>query len=84
MGDNLSSQNRSCNRPTIAYSLSYNPQKNDLFKQPIQECAKEIPESVGNIIDSITITDPKKLDELRRFHRTCMHELMKTRKANFL
>ena len=26
----------------------------------------------------------EKLDEMRSFHRACMHELMKTRKANFL
>jgi hypothetical protein len=64
-----------------------NPMSRCPFGEPIAECPfiqfyemKNEREQVAQI----EVIPQKKLDELRQFHRGCMKELMKTRKANFL
>jgi hypothetical protein len=64
-----------------------NPMSKCPFGEPVADCPF-IPyyemKNEREQVAQIEVIPQEKLDELRRFHRACMHELMKTRKANFL
>lgn len=64
-----------------------NPMSKCPFGKPVAECLflpyYELKNEQEQVAQIETIPQ-KKLDELRHFHRTCMHNLMKTRQANFL
>ncbi len=64
-----------------------NPFSKCPFGKPVAECPF-IPfykmQNERKQIEQIETLPQEKLDELRRFHRACMKELLKTRKANFL
>lgn len=64
-----------------------NPISKCPFGEPVVECPflpyYEMKDEQEQVAQIETIPQ-EKLDELRRFHRTCMHDLMKTRRANFL
>jgi len=57
------------------------------FGEPVSECPFlpyfEMKNDREQVAQIETIPQ-EKLDELRRFHRTCLHNLMKTRQANVL
>ena len=57
------------------------------FGEPVPDCPF-IPyyemKNERKQMEQIEIIPQEKLDEMRKFHRACMHELVKTRKANFL
>ena len=57
------------------------------FGEPVAECPF-IPfykmKDERKQVEQIEILSHEKLEKMRRFHRACMKELMKTRKANFL
>ena len=57
------------------------------FGEPVVDCPF-IPyykmKNERNQVAQIETTPRKKLDEMRQFHRGCMRELMKIRKADFL
>lgn len=57
------------------------------FGEPVADCPfipfYEMKNERNQIAQIETITQ-EGLDEMRQFHRACMQELMKTRKANFL
>ena len=57
------------------------------FGKPVAECPFISYYEMHNEreqVAQIELIPQEKLDEMRWFHRTCMQELMKTRKANFL
>ncbi|MDX9882645.1 MAG: hypothetical protein RBS73_11305 [Prolixibacteraceae bacterium] len=57
------------------------------FGEPVADCPFIPYYEMNNEreqVAQIEVIPPEKLDELRQFHRDCMQELMKTRKANFL
>jgi len=64
-----------------------NPMSKCPFGEPVSECPF-IPyyemKNEREQVAQIEVIAQEKLDELRRFHRACMHELMKNREANFL
>ncbi len=57
------------------------------FGEPVADCPfipyYEMKNERKQVAQIETISQ-EKLDEMRQFHRTCMRELMKTRRANFL
>ncbi|KOH43650.1 hypothetical protein [Sunxiuqinia dokdonensis] len=57
------------------------------FGEPVADCPFIPYYEMKNEREQVTqieIIPQKKLEELREFHRACLRELMKTRKANFL
>ncbi len=64
-----------------------NPMSKCPFGDPVAECPF-IPfyamKNERKQIEQIEKLPQEELDRLRKFHRACMHELVKTRKANFL
>lgn len=64
-----------------------NPMSKCPFGEPIDECPF-IPfyamKNERKQIEQIETLPQEELDRLRKFHRACMQELVKTRKANFL
>jgi len=57
------------------------------FGEPVAECPFLPCYKIGNEQEQVAQIETiaqEKLDELRRFHRACMHNLMQTRHANFL
>ncbi|QGY47726.1 hypothetical protein GM418_29900 [Maribellus comscasis] len=64
-----------------------NPMSKCPFGVPVSECPFIPFHEMNNErkqIEQIETLPQEKLDEMRKFHRACMKELMKTRKANFL
>ncbi|KOH44886.1 hypothetical protein [Sunxiuqinia dokdonensis] len=64
-----------------------NPMSKCPFGEPVADCPF-IPyyemKNERKQVAQIEAIPQKKLDEMRQFHRGCMRELMKSRKANFL
>ena len=57
------------------------------FGEPVAECPFIPYYEMNNEreqVAQIEVIPQEKLNEIRRFHHTCMQELMKTRKASFL
>ncbi|MEL7589102.1 MAG: hypothetical protein AAGU19_20490 [Prolixibacteraceae bacterium] len=64
-----------------------NPMSKCPFGEPVSQCPF-LPyyemENEQEQVAQIETLPQEKLDEMRRFHRTCMHNLLKSRRANFL